>query len=467
MTVQLKPAVWEGIELSGTGFNQFKESYEQDAKGVISKVFKQLQSAKPSCGMVKAKIEVQGTFDGMSNKKLRKLVKRNLALEGVAYMGREGNVCTFQRTTPAGLAGVIAGYCETSSVSAKGVSYRGKPLREFEDVLGVEKNLNFFWTGNEEGDFFDRLQSQTTLPDALWKSLQSQQLGATPMQTLEIFGLLAAKHMPEKQSKDFEAQVVQFLAWLPSLVGVCIARHRSKEEDIMPCKPGEMQHYLGILKSYISGEKQLGTYLYAVLATHFFCHWDHGGGNASTFASRVTASTGADLASCWSTFVGTLSGPYHGGAAEETVEMLGEFLSAKKSVSEFIEDRLRQKKKIYGFGHRVLREEDPRFTILFDTAKVVAGDCLLIQAIEKWREQAPNILRKKLPRMQDPYPNVDFISGPLLASTGIEPRFAPVLFAFARSFGVFRQLLNAKQRGDRIYRPQFIAPPKELKVMKG
>src|ERR1041385_7088489 len=101
----------------------------------------------------------------------------------------------------------------------------------------------------------------------------------------------------------------------------------------------------------------------------FILHADHEA-NASTFATRVTVATGADIYSGVVSGIGTLSGPRHGGAAEETMEMLLKIGSPDK-VDETIRPMLTGEKRtpVPGFGHAVYRAPDPRATHLREMSR--------------------------------------------------------------------------------------------------
>src|SRR5207302_4088786 len=85
--------------------------------------------------------------------------------------------------------------------------------------------------------------------------------------------------------------------------------------------------------------------------------------NASTFAGRVTAATLSDIYSAVTSAIGALKGPLHGGANEDVVRMLLE-AGDESTALQHVRDRLKNKIKIPGFGHRVYRTEDPRATHL-------------------------------------------------------------------------------------------------------
>src|SRR5438132_10431356 len=90
----------------------------------------------------------------------------------------------------------------------------------------------------------------------------------------------------------------------------------------------------------------------------YVLHADHGM-NASTFSARVTISTLSDFYSAITSAIGTLKGPLHGGANEGVIHMLEE-IGSEENVDRYIEEKLAQKKKIMGIGHRVYKTLDPR-----------------------------------------------------------------------------------------------------------
>src|SRR5207302_2463314 len=101
--------------------------------------------------------------------------------------------------------------------------------------------------------------------------------------------------------------------------------------------------------------------------TYWICTAEHGL-NASTFAARIVASTGADCGAALSSAVGALSGPLHGGAPAYVKPMLEE-VAAMGDPEKWVKDTLDSGKRIMGFGHRIYRAEDPRSRILNETAR--------------------------------------------------------------------------------------------------
>jgi citrate synthase len=174
--------------------------------------------------------------------------------------------------------------------------------------------------------------------------------------------------------------------------------------------------------------------------------------NASTFSGRVTGSTLANPYTVISSAIGTLTGPLHGGANEEVLEMLDEIGSQAK-LKAWVEDALTNKKKIMGFGHRVYKVKDPRATVLQELAEDVFAETGrppmydLAVAME-------TIMAEKL-GSKGIYPNVDFYSGIIYQALGIPRDLFTPIFAIARVAGWLahwlEQLVN-----NRIFRPEQI-----------
>ncbi|MFP4351211.1 MAG: citrate synthase [Puniceicoccaceae bacterium] len=187
-------------------------------------------------------------------------------------------------------------------------------------------------------------------------------------------------------------------------------------------------------------------------------HADHEQ-NCSTSTVRMVASGGANLFASVSAGVCALWGPFHGGANQAVVRMLGEIHESGDDGRRFIQAAKDGKAKLMGFGHRVYKNYDPRARILGEAAeKVLAAigvenDPLLQIArnLEKSALEDEYFVERKL------YPNVDFYSGLILKATGIPAEFFPVMFAIGRMPGWlanWREL--ASDPKSRIHRPRQI-----------
>lgn len=171
--------------------------------------------------------------------------------------------------------------------------------------------------------------------------------------------------------------------------------------------------------------------------------------NASTFSAMVTASTLTDPYGVMASAVGTLAGPLHGGANEEVIAILEE-IGSVENVRPYVEDCIRRKAKIMGFGHRVYKVKDPRATILQDLAEQLfektGRDKYYDIAVELER-----VIEEKLGH-KGIYANVDFYSGLVYRKLGIPTDLFTPVFAIARVAG---WLAHWKEQlaENRIFRP--------------
>ncbi|MCT7970965.1 citrate synthase [Laspinema olomoucense] len=171
--------------------------------------------------------------------------------------------------------------------------------------------------------------------------------------------------------------------------------------------------------------------------------------NASTFSARVTASTLTDPYAVVASAVGTLAGPLHGGANEEVIDMLEE-IGSVENVRPYIENCLKTKSKIMGFGHRVYKVKDPRAIILQNLAEQLfekfGRDNYYDIAVELERVVEEKLAYKGI------YANVDFYSGLVYRKLGIPTDLFTPIFAISRVAGWLAHW--KEQLGEnRIYRP--------------
>jgi citrate synthase len=176
--------------------------------------------------------------------------------------------------------------------------------------------------------------------------------------------------------------------------------------------------------------------------------------NASTFSGRVTGSTLSSPYSVITAAIGTLSGPLHGGANEEVLQMLDEiggvanvkpWLDAKRAANPSF--------KVMGMGHRVYKVKDPRATVLQKLAENVFAESsrppLYDVALELEKLAEPIYGPKGV------YPNVDYFSGIVYHALGIPTDLFTPIFAIARVAGWLSHWLEQMQN-NRIYRPEQI-----------
>ena len=196
--------------------------------------------------------------------------------------------------------------------------------------------------------------------------------------------------------------------------------------------------------------------------TYWICTAEHGL-NASTFAARVTASTGADCGAALSSAVGALSGPLHGGAPAYVKPMLEE-VQAMGDPERWVREAIESGKRIMGFGHRIYRAEDPRSRILKRTAKELNAP--QVEVAEQLEEVALKALQEKSPD-RVLATNVEYYSAIVLDVAEIPPPLAPAMFACSRVAGWSAHILEQKRTG-RLFRPsaKYVGPaPRSLSTV--
>ncbi len=188
--------------------------------------------------------------------------------------------------------------------------------------------------------------------------------------------------------------------------------------------------------------------------TYWICTAEHGL-NASTFAARIVASTGADCGAALSSAVGALSGPLHGGAPAYVKPMLEE-VARMGDPEKWVRDTLDSGRRIMGFGHRIYRAEDPRSRILKETARALGSP--QIEIAERLEAAALAELERRHPE-RPLKTNVEYYSAVVLDVAEIPPPLAPAMFACSRVAGWSAHILEQKRTG-RLFRPsaRYVGP---------
>ncbi len=206
-----------------------------------------------------------------------------------------------------------------------------------------------------------------------------------------------------------------------------------------------------------------------VLDVALLLHMEHGGGNNSTFTTRVVTSSGSDTYSTIAAAMSSLKGPKHGGANIKVMEMMQDIREHVSDITDYdaVSDYLAKlldgeafdrKGLIYGMGHAVYSLSDPRERIFrayvekLAVAKHRDNDLQLYKNIE---DAAPKLIAKKRKIMKGVSPNVDFYSGFVYDMLGIPIELFTAIFAIARIVGWSAHRIEELTTASKIIRPAY------------
>ena len=380
-----------------------------------------------------------------------------LPLAKVLFEITEDNLETGQRGYP-------TGYCTTSSVDPqKGLIYAGHPLTEVYE-WAPEEVIHLLYHG-KKGSFSSVLQKRADLSPKVVAGIRALPREGHPMKLFSMAILLLGIH---EGTGDYREDCLNMIAKAPQLVAEVINHHAGWGETPLS-KPelGYMENFTQMVRVPDSNPDILGRIfrLFNVL------HYDHGGGNLSAFTGKAIASGLADMYSSLSGAMCALAGPRHGRANQDCLEFVQQALdrvgpdATTEQVEALIRDLVANKQLVFGFGHAVLRVEDPRATIWYTVAEQLFPDHPLVKIGLRLREAGPRVLKEN-PRIVNPYPNVDAMSGSVLSAAGFSyPDYFTLLFGLARCVGISIQIvyerLEARSgKGTPIIRPKYLYKPR-------
>lgn len=368
-----------------------------------------------------------------------------------------------------GMRGVPVGTCRTSFVTpSEGVHYCGYPISELggmepEDVIYLLFNKELP-TPEQSMEFKADLASRTALPDGTRAVLSSLPKDGHPMDWLSVgihtLGMLDGKD-------DWREDALNLISRMPRLLGL-IFRYREGREDGIPEDNAE----LSLTERFINTLQLDGVdhdKMRRVLNAYLVLHLDHGGGNLSTFTGKAVASGHASFYASIASAMNALSGPLHGRANQSCLEfVLKVGTSDPVEVEAFIRKELADKRPVFGFGHAVLRAEDPRATYQFALGEEICPEDENFKIIRTLREVAPRVLSEN-EKISNPNANVDIASGTLLHHVGLtDPEYYTTFFGWARVAGIGAQIVDERTKmrdgkGVPIYRPKYIAEQQSLR----
>ncbi len=368
-----------------------------------------------------------------------------------------------------GLRGVPVGTCRTSFVTpTEGVHYCGYPIAELaafapEDIIYLLFNKELP-TPEQSKQIRSELAARATIPGDVESVLKTLPRDGHPMDWLSVgihtLGML-------ETTNDWRTDAMNLIARMPRLMGLIFRIRDGRAEEIPADDPQAslVDRFVNALDlKGVDKEKMT-----RVISTYLVLHMDHGGGNLSTFSGKAIASGHATLYSSMAGAMNALSGPLHGRANQSCLEfVLRVGTSDPAEVERFVRAELDAKRPVFGFGHAVLRTEDPRATVQFALGEEICPEDENFKIITALREVAPRVLGEN-PKISNPNANVDIASGALLHHIGLtDPTYYTTFFGWARVAGIGAQIVDERSvmrdgKGTPIYRPKYIAEEQSLR----
>ncbi|MCB9794213.1 MAG: citrate (Si)-synthase [Alphaproteobacteria bacterium] len=371
-----------------------------------------------------------------------------------------------------GLRGFPVGTVRTSFVDPyEGLHYVGYPVSQ---VWSLDPEAAVYLLLNKElpdaaqlAAFKADLVARSAVDPAVLASL-----GNLPKQGHPMEWLIAGLNLLGMTGKtgSYTEDGLNVIARLPTLVAA-IYRMRSGWGEPIESKPE-----LGLIENFVHMLGVPGAdadKLTRLLRVFYVLHLDHGGGNLSTFTGKAVASGLADMYASLGAAMAGLYGPRHGRANQDCLNFLKTIgTSDPDEVEQFVRDALANKQLIYGFGHAVLRAEDARATVQYGLGQEICPDDELFKTALAMRERAVKVLKEN-PKVSNPYPNVDAVSGTLLQAVGLEDSdYYTVLFGLSRCSGIVAQIIDEREnfrggKGVAIYRCSYKAEGQPRRDYKG
>jgi citrate synthase len=359
-----------------------------------------------------------------------------------------------------GLEGVLVAESSLSDIDgdAGQLIYRGYDIEDLAREASYEEVLHLLWNGElpteqQLAGFSDSMAADRAVSGGVLDTLADlAEADETPMAALRtgVSLLSAAEPEPDKDVEDADAtrrEGRRIVAKIPTLLAAYDRLRRGEE----PIEPREDLSYAGNFLYMLTGEEPGGV-AEETFDMALILHADHGL-NASTFTAMVIASTQADLYSAVTGGIGALSGPLHGGANQDVMEVLQEVDGSSKDPLQWVKDRIDAGGRIPGWGHRVYNVKDPRAKILQSKLADLSEET----GESKWLDYTSTIEEYLTEEMALPAkgiaPNVDYYSGSVYHNLGIPIDMYTPIFAMSRSGGWVAHVLEYWQ-DNRLIRPR-------------
>ena len=364
--------------------------------------------------------------------------------------------------------------------------YRGYRVEELIDSIG-ENEFGFekiaylllmgdLPTAEQEREFKETIGACRTLPTNFTRDVIMKAPSEDVMNSMTRSILTLASY--DKKAKDPSVanslrQCIQLISEFPLLAvyGYNAYNHYEKNDSMYIHHPDKQLSTAENILMMMRPDRKYTETEAKVLDTALILHMEHGGGNNSTFTTRVVTSSGSDTYSTMAAAMSSLKGPKHGGANIKVMEMMENIRANLKDQSDCdeIENYLGKivdkeafdcKGLIYGMGHAVYSISDPRERVFKSYVKKLAeekgrqDDLALYENIEML---APKVIAEKRRIYKGVSPNVDFYSGFVYDMLDIPIELYTAMFSVARIVGWSAHRIEEMIGADKIIRPAYMS----------
>ena len=393
--------------------------------------------------------------------------------------------------------GVMAGLTKICSVEGYYVSdgekvpreghlyYRGIDVEDIvraceeEDRFGFEEVIWLLLFGslptqNQLDRFNDALADLRELPDNFTEDMIMKAPSPNIMNKISraVLALYSYDDNPDDNSiSNVLNQSLRLIAQMPSIISYAyqVKRRHYYHKSMYLHPPKKHHHTAEVILNSIRSDKHFTDAEAKLLDVCLILHAEHGGGNNSTFATRVLSSSGTDTYAAISAGIGSLKGPKHGGANSKVAEMVEYFrancsdITDKEQVADYIKKIYRKEGGdgtglVYGVGHAVYTLSDPRAEILRKKATAFAMGTEFeeeLKLLNLIADLAPSLFKEVTGKDKPMCINIDLYSGFIYKMLRIPEDIFTPLFATARLAGWCAHRMEELYTGGRIIRPAY------------
>ena len=359
------------------------------------------------------------------------------------------------------------------------LNYRGYSIEELAEkssFLEVAYLLIYGELPTQEqfSAFEHEITTHTLVNEDMRKIFEGFPVNAHPMGVLSSLVSAMSAFYPETLDLDSpettELHIIRLLSKLPTIATWSYKKSQGHPVNYPKNSLDYCSNFLSMMFSLPVAEYKVDPVVSAALNKLLILHADHEQ-NCSTSTVRLVGSSQANIYSSISSGISALWGPLHGGANQEVIEMLEAIKNDGGDVQKYV-DMAKDKSsgfRLFGFGHRVYKNFDPRAKIIKEAAddvlnKLGINDPVLeiAQKLEKAALEDPYFVSRKL------YPNVDFYSGIIYRALGIPTNMFTVMFAIGRLPGWIAQWKEMRANKEPIGRPRQVyvgAPRRDYVAM--